>query len=123
MRVLMVEDNKDTLATMAAVLRYERYDLVTAMDGPSALEIAKVFLPEVVLLDIGLPGLDGYRVARALRAQDPRRKLFIAAITGYGTAADKQHAAEADAAMRSHYGRAQGLINQLAQLLAIGRAR
>ena len=95
MRVLMVEDNKDTLATMAAVLRYERYDLVTAMDGPSALEIAKVFLPEVVLLDIGLPGLDGYRVARALRAQDPRRKLFIAAITGYGTAADKQHAAEA----------------------------
>jgi CheY-like chemotaxis protein len=95
MRVLLVEDNKDTLATMAAMLRYEQYDVVTAPDGIVALEMAKLYPPDVVLLDIGLPGMDGYEVAQALRKQQPERTLYIAAITGYGKPEDKQRAAEA----------------------------
>jgi CheY-like chemotaxis protein len=95
MRVLLVEDNKDTLASLVAVLRYEQYDVITAADGYVALEMAKLSPPDVVLLDIGLPGMDGYEVAKELRKQQPKRTLYIAAITGYGTPADKQRAAEA----------------------------
>lgn len=96
MRVLVVEDNKDTLATLAAVLRYERYDVMTARDGTVALEMAKRFPPDVALLDIGLPGMDGYEVARALRRQQPEpQTLYIAAVTGYGKPEDKQRANEA----------------------------
>ena len=95
MRVLLVEDNKDTLASLAAVLRYEQYDVVTATDGLLALEMAKAYPPDIVLLDICLPGIDGYEVARALRKQDPTRPLYIAAITGYDKAEDKSRAFEA----------------------------
>jgi two-component system OmpR family response regulator len=95
MRVLLVEDNNDTLATMAAVLRFERYEVVTATDGRVALEMAKLEPPDVVLLDIGLPGMDGYKVAQALRDLASGRRLYIAAISGYGTTADKQRAADA----------------------------
>jgi CheY-like chemotaxis protein len=96
MRVLVVEDNKDTLATLAAVLRYERYDVMTARDGAVALEMAKRFPPDVALLDIGLPGMDGYEVARALRRLRPEpQTLYIAAVTGYGKPEDKQRATEA----------------------------
>lgn len=95
MRVLLVEDNMDTLATMAALLRFEKYEVMTAHDGQMALEMAKLLPPDVVLLDIGLPGMDGYKVAEALRNQDPGRTLYIAAVTGYGKAEDKKRAAEA----------------------------
>jgi DNA-binding response OmpR family regulator len=95
MRVLFVEDNKDTLASLAAVLRFQKYDLITAPDGPIALEMAKLYLPDVVLLDIGLPGMNGYEVARALRKQISDRTLYIAAITGHGTPDDKRRATEA----------------------------
>lgn len=95
MRVLLVEDNRDTLATLSAVLRFEKYEVVTALDGPTAIEIAKLYPPDAVLLDIGLPGLDGYKVAKALRELRPGNKLLIAAITGYGTAEDKRRALEA----------------------------
>lgn len=88
-----MEDNKDTLATIAAVLRYEQYEVMTAGDGRVALEMAKLEPPDVVLLDIGLPGMDGYEVARALRQQATGRKLYIAAITGYGSEGDKKRAA------------------------------
>ena len=93
MRILLVEDNKDTLASLAAALRFEKYDVVTAPDGHVALEMAKLYPPDVVLLDIGLPGMDGYEVAKELRKRKPT--LYIAAVTGYGTPADKQRAAEA----------------------------
>lgn len=93
MRVLLVEDNKDTLATTAAVLRFEKYDVVTAPDGRIALEMAKLYPPDVVLLDIGLPGMDGYELAQALRRQKSGA-LYIAAVTGYGRAEDKLRAAE-----------------------------
>ncbi|HEX6319570.1 MAG TPA: response regulator [Burkholderiales bacterium] len=96
MRVLVVEDNKDTLATIAAVLRFERYDVVTARNGVVALEMAKRYPPDVALLDIGLPGMDGYELAKALRRQRPEHApLYIAAVTGYTKPEDKQRAVEA----------------------------
>lgn len=96
MRVLIVEDNRDTLISLAALLRYEKFDVMTAPNGPVALEMAKSFPPDAALLDIGLPGMDGYQVAKALRRQrsDPKT-LFIAAVTGYGNDEDKQRALEA----------------------------
>ena len=96
MRVLVVEDNRDTLVSLAAVLRYERFDVMTAQDGVVALELAKMNPPDVALVDIGLPGMDGYQVARALRRQRPDpQNLYIAAVTGYGKPEDKQRASEA----------------------------
>ncbi|HEY9530725.1 MAG TPA: response regulator [Burkholderiales bacterium] len=94
MRVLLVEDNKDMLTTTAAILRFEKYEVVTALDGHVALEVAKLEPPDVVLLDIGLPKMDGYKLAQALRQLATGRKLYIGAITGYGTDSDKKRAAE-----------------------------
>lgn len=96
MRVLIVEDNRDTLTSLAALLRYERFDVMTAPNGPVALEMARQFPPDAALVDIGLPGMDGYQVAKALRRQRPEpSSLFIAAVTGYGKDEDKQLAVEA----------------------------
>lgn len=90
MRVLLVEDNKDTLATVAAVLRFEKYEVITAEHARIALELAEVYPPEVVLLDIGLPGMDGYALAQALRKQTPRP--YIVAVTAYSSPEDKAKA-------------------------------
>jgi DNA-binding response OmpR family regulator len=95
MRVLIVEDNKDARTSLAALLRCERYTVVTVANGFVALEMAKLFPPHVVLLDIGLPDMDGYQVALELRSQHQDGTLYIAAVTAYGSPADKQRAAEA----------------------------
>jgi two-component sensor histidine kinase len=68
-RVLVVDDNTDAAETLALLLRIERHDVRTPHDGPTALRLAEAFRPEVVLLDIGMPRMDGYEVARRLRAQ------------------------------------------------------
>ena len=95
MRVLLVEGDKETLATLAAALRYEKYEVMTAPDGRIALAMAAAQPPDVVVLDLELPDMDGYQLARELRKQAPQRPLFIAAITGQRTAADKKRAADA----------------------------
>jgi two-component system CheB/CheR fusion protein len=64
-------------------------------DGPAALEAVPAFQPEVVLLDIGLPGMDGYEVARALRQQPALDKLLVVAMTGWGQAEDRRRSHEA----------------------------
>lgn len=92
--MLVIEDNKDTLSTIAQLLRFEKYEVATAMDGPTGLEMAKRFQPDVVLLDIGLPGMDGYQIAKELRKRASKQP-FIAAITGYATESDKERAREA----------------------------
>lgn len=88
-RVLVVEDNLDSLHSLVALLRSEGHKVEYAINGYAAMTIAEEFQPEVVLLDLGLPGVDGYRVARWLKVQPGLEASTIIAITGYGTDADR----------------------------------
>jgi PAS domain S-box-containing protein len=94
-RVLVVDDNADAADTLAMVLSMRGYDVRVARDGPAALDTARHFLPQLVLLDIGLPGMDGYAVARALRADGRSGPLRLVALTGYGREEDRRRSAEA----------------------------
>lgn len=91
-RILVVDDNRDTAQTIATVLSLEGHELRTAGDGFEALECARVFRPEVIVLDIGLPRLSGYEVARELRRDPQMRDTLLIALTGYGQPADVAHA-------------------------------
>lgn len=88
-RILVVDDNTDAVESLALLLELEGHDVRTALDGPAALELASDFRPEAVLLDIGLPGMDGYEVARRLRDRPETREALIIAITGYGQLEDR----------------------------------
>jgi CheY-like chemotaxis protein len=76
-------------------LRALGHEVRSAHDGPSALEVSKSFTPDVVLLDIGLPRMDGYEVARRLRRISGRDNLVLVAMTGYGQEEDRRQAYEA----------------------------
>jgi DNA-binding response OmpR family regulator len=93
-RVLIVEDNVDAAETLQILLRLSGYDTRAAHDGPGALALARDFKPGAVLLDIGLPGKDGYQIARELRALPEMRTALLVALTGYGTDEDRQRARE-----------------------------
>lgn len=94
-RILVVDDNEDAADMMALVLRGRGHDVELAFDGPSALRRAAQFGPTVVCLDIGLPGMDGFEVARRLRAGPTGWDLVVLAVTGYGQEADRDRAEEA----------------------------
>jgi CheY-like chemotaxis protein len=89
LRILIVEDHADTSASMKLLLSLNGFEVQSAPDGPTALETAREFHPEVVLLDIGLPGMNGYEVARRLRAECPAQPPFLVALTGYGREEDR----------------------------------
>ena len=93
-RVLVVDDNLDSADTMAELVRIWGHDVRTAHDGLTALEAARSFNPQVVLLDVGLPGMDGYELARRLRAEGLAGDLLVS-ITGYGQEEDRRRAEEA----------------------------
>lgn len=93
-RILVVDDNRDSAETMAMLLRLSGHDVRTAHDGLSALEVAAAFAPELVLLDIGLPGLNGYDVAIQMRA-GYGTDVTIIAMTGWGQEEDRRRAKEA----------------------------
>ena len=93
-RVMVVDDNHDSADTMAELIRIWGHEVRTANDGPSALECARGFRPQVVLLDVGLPGMDGYELARRLRAEGLAGTLLVS-VTGYGQDEDRRRAAEA----------------------------
>jgi PAS domain S-box-containing protein len=94
-RIMVVDDNADAADTLAMVLSLRGYEVRVARDGPSALDTARDFQPELVLLDIGLPGMDGYAVARALRSGPAVNPLRLVALTGYGRDEDRRRSAEA----------------------------
>jgi len=94
-RVLIVDDNCDLAETAAALLSASGHDVRTASDGVSAVATAIEYRPDVVLLDIGLPGMSGYDVARQLRASEQKHSMLLVALTGYGQDADRQRAREA----------------------------
>ena len=94
-RVLVVDDNVDAAESTAAFLRLEGHEVKAVHDGLQALASLKVFDPHVVVLDIGLPGLDGYAVARQLRSRGDTSHVLLIALTGYGQKEDRSKAAEA----------------------------
>ncbi|HET6879163.1 MAG TPA: ATP-binding protein [Pirellulales bacterium] len=94
-RVLVVDDNQDVALTLAALVRHGGHEVRTAHDGPTALELAGSYQPDLVLVDIGLPGMDGYEVARRLRAEIGLANAVLAALTGYGQEEDRQRSEEA----------------------------
>lgn len=88
LRVLLVDDCPDVRASIATLLRHWGHEVCTAGDGAACLAAAEDFLPHVVLLDVGLPGMDGYEVARRLRAHPPSQPLRLITISGYGLEED-----------------------------------
>ncbi len=94
-RVLVVDDNADLVATMSALLRLAGHDVCSCHDGPSAIDVAVEYQPDVILIDIGLPGMNGYEVAMRLRQMPPFEHTALIAITGYGQADDRRRAREA----------------------------
>jgi PAS domain S-box-containing protein len=95
LRVLVVEDNVDAAESLATLLRLWSHDVHVVHDGCKALEAAREQHPEVVLLDIGLPGLDGYQVARCLRDDLHLDHALLVAMTGYGQPEDRRRSREA----------------------------
>ena len=91
-KVLVVDDNEDALCLLSEALALSGYQTHTATDPAQALVMAEQLCPDVALLDIGLPVMDGYELARRLRAQRPEDALKLVAITGYGQPGDREQA-------------------------------
>jgi CheY-like chemotaxis protein len=94
-RVLVVDDNGDAAFTLATLLGAAGFEVRTADCGPSALDEARRFTPDACVLDISMPGMDGYELARRLRGQCPGRPPVLATMTGYDDHAHLQRAADA----------------------------
>lgn len=94
-RVLAVDDNVDAVQSLAMLLKMSGHEVEIAYDGPSALTMALAMRPDVMLLDIGLPGLTGYEVAEQVRQQPALKSVVLVALTGYGRAADRQFSKDA----------------------------
>jgi PAS domain S-box-containing protein len=95
LKILIVDDNPDAVSMTSMLLSTLGYETVTAYDSISAMTTAKQHLPDVVLLDIGLPGADGYQIARMLREQPELAHTRMVALTGYGADRDRQRALDA----------------------------
>ena len=89
-RVLVVDDNQDALTVLADALAAVGYQVQSAHDGPEALMAATVFKPQIAVLDIGLPVMDGYELATRLRAMFGGDALRLVAVTGYGQESDRR---------------------------------
>ncbi|CDG84856.1 hybrid sensor histidine kinase/response regulator [Janthinobacterium agaricidamnosum] len=95
LRILVVDDNIDAAETLAALLGMMGHAIQVANDGPRALKAAGEFQPDVMFLDIGMPGMSGYDVARALRNNPHMSKTVLVALTGWGAATDRHRSSEA----------------------------
>src|SRR5439155_13720212 len=93
-RILVVDDNADTIQSMRILLQMLRHEVFTAVDGPTALEAARAVVPDVILLDLSMPRMDGYEVARRLR-QQMGGKVALVAVTGYARREDVDRSREA----------------------------
>ncbi|HJQ81172.1 MAG TPA: PAS domain S-box protein [Lacipirellulaceae bacterium] len=94
-RLLVVDDNEDAANSLALLLRLKGHHVEVAHHGPAALEIAQNYRPDMIFLDIGMPGMDGYEVARRLRQHPDLKNVMLAALTGWGQQEDRRRSAEA----------------------------
>ena len=94
-RILLVDDNVDAPESLALLLSTDQNDVRTVHDGPTALDTARAFQPDIIFLDIGLPGMDGYEVARRIRDDKSIQQPLLVALTGYGREEDLRRAKRA----------------------------
>jgi two-component system, chemotaxis family, CheB/CheR fusion protein len=120
MRILVVDDNVDALESSAALLRIDGHDVQTARDGPTALRCVQEFSPDVVLLDIGLPEMDGYEVARRIRSMPGQHDTLLIAHSGYG---EEEHLQRATQSGFDHHLIKPADLSQLSALVASCRER
>src|SRR5438105_8865 len=99
-RILVVDDSADTADSFAMLLGLWGYAAAVSYDGAAALETARIFQPGIVLLDIGMPGMDGFQVARQFRAQPDSANIVLIAVSGY---ADEAHHNRARLVGFDHY--------------------
>jgi PAS domain S-box-containing protein len=94
-RILVVDDNKDSAESLALLLGVSGHQSEVAHDGEQAVEKSADFMPDIILLDIGLPGMDGYETCRTIRAQPWGRNVLVVAVTGWGQPEDRRRSREA----------------------------
>jgi CheY-like chemotaxis protein len=92
LRVLVVEDSADARQSLRMLLELAGHEVETSEDGPAGLAKIGTFRPDVALIDLGLPGMDGYAVARELRQRPETKAIRLVAVTGYGQADDRRRA-------------------------------
>ena len=95
MRILIAEDNRDSADSLKALLEALGYEAHISNDGESAVRSAGELRPDVIIMDIGLPGISGYEAARQVRALKPALPATIVALTGWGQQSDRQQSADA----------------------------
>jgi CheY-like chemotaxis protein len=93
--VLIVEDNADARESLSLFLQLAGHEVDSSEDGPRGLDKLQTFRPEVAVIDVGLPGMDGYAVARAIREREDGTRMCLIALTGYGQAEDQRRALDA----------------------------
>jgi two-component system CheB/CheR fusion protein len=91
-RILVIDDNLDAANALRYLLQNEGHEVSVAVDGPAGLALARQLKPDFLLLDIGLPNLNGYEIAKLVRQDDSLRQTTIIAITGYGQSNDRARA-------------------------------
>jgi CheY-like chemotaxis protein len=94
-RVLVVDDKPDCRTSLAMLVRAFGHDVEMARDGEDAIHVTEQFHPDTILLDIGLPKMNGWEVARVLRAKYGRDRLVLVAVTGYGSEGDRRRSRDA----------------------------
>ncbi|MGH7899869.1 MAG: response regulator [Candidatus Binatia bacterium] len=119
--MLIVDDNEDAADSLGAVLRSLGARVAIAYDGASALRLLAADPPDAVLLDIGMPGMDGYEVARQIRNQPQYRDVVLIALTGWGQDNDRRLAQEAG--FDHHIGKPAGIAELRSVMLSLRRER
>src|SRR5690606_7320756 len=94
-RILVVDDNVDAAESLSLLLANEGHETRVAHGGVQALEVARSFVPEVMILDLGMPGMDGYAVAREVRKDPALARMRLIALSGYGQTEDRRRTAAA----------------------------
>jgi PAS domain S-box-containing protein len=120
LRILIIEDNEDAAVGLSTMLELLGHAVRFALDGPQALALAETFDPEVVISDLGLPGMDGYELARALRNRPGRTPVLLIALSGY--ARDEERARALDAGFDHHLVKPPDFDNLLALLARVADA-
>jgi PAS domain S-box-containing protein len=119
-RVLIIEDRPDSARGLGEILKLAKHDVAIAHSGAEGLEQARRFKPDIVFCDIGLPGMDGYQLARAIRSDDQLRSTYLVALTGYALPSDRAKARAAG--FDEHLAKPPG-IAQLGKVLARAPSR